>query len=140
MKLLNYCKYLVGKGGWRESPNSEVTLKIQNNYNYGINSQRDITNFNIPKVYVIDDNELNHKINVKKFITFGDFVETFFKRIMLNFKQSHHVKRIVLIFGKYDDISIKFLESHFRRIGQIIKIVLFSKHSTQFSTDYTGFF
>lgn len=51
-----------------------------------------------------------------------------------------NVKRIDLIFDRYDDISIKFLESSFRSKSQIIKNIIISSHPTKIPADCKAFF
>lgn len=139
-EILDYCKYLFDKDGfYRKSPKSELALEIQNNHNCGTNSQQDIIDLNTPKIYIVDGMAPVHQIQLKNFNTFGDFAEAFFKKITVIFTQSD-VKRIDLIFDRYDDISIKFLESSFRSKGQIIKNIIISNHSTKIPTDCKAFF
>ncbi|KAK9876110.1 hypothetical protein WA026_011226, partial [Henosepilachna vigintioctopunctata] len=71
-------------------------------------------------------------------LTFGDFAEVFFKKIM-EFYALPGVKRIDLIFDRYDDISIKFLETKLRIQNQIIKNIIISNDSTKIPTDCKAF-
>lgn len=139
-EILDYCKYLFHNDGfYRKSPKSQLAVEIQNNYNCGTNSQQDIINLNTFKIYIVDGMALVHKIQLNKFKTFGDFAEAFFKKIM-QFFTLPGVKRIDVIFDRYDDISIKFLESSLRSKGQIIKNIIISRHSTNIPAECKAFF
>ncbi|KAK9880751.1 hypothetical protein WA026_013074, partial [Henosepilachna vigintioctopunctata] len=82
-ELLNYCKYLFDSDGfYRKSPKSQLLVEVEKNYNCGTSSQKDVINLNAFKVYIIDGMALVYKIQLKKFNTFGDFAEVFFKKIM----------------------------------------------------------
>lgn len=81
---------------------------------------------------------LVNKIQLNKFNTFGDFAEAFFKKIM-EFFTLPGVKRIDVIFDRYYDISIKFLETKLRSKNQIIKNIIISNHSTNIPTDCKAF-
>ncbi|KAG5898377.1 hypothetical protein JTB14_015808 [Gonioctena quinquepunctata] len=138
-EVFYYCKYLFDNDGfYRKSPKSQLVVEIQKNYICGTSTQQDIINLNTFKIYIVDGMALVHKIQLNNFNTFGDFAEAFFKKIM-QFLTLPDVKRIDVIFDRYDDISIKFLESKLRIKGQIIKNVIISSHSTKIPADCKAF-
>lgn len=61
-------------------------------------------------IHIFDGMALVFIIQLRKYNTFGDFAEAFFKYITSFYSRSN-VERIDVVFDRYDDISIKSMES-----------------------------
>lgn len=139
-EILNYCKYLFdAEGFYRKSPKSQLALEIENNHKCGTNTRQDILNLPFSKIYIVDGMALVHRIQLKNFSTFGDFAQAFFNRIQNLFSQPN-VKRVDIVFDRYDDISIKYLESTLRSKGQMMKNFIISNEHTKIPANCNNFF
>lgn len=139
-EILNYCKYLFdAEGFYRKSPKSELALEIEKNHTCGTNRRQDILNLQSTKIYIVDGMALVHRIQLKNFTTFGEFCEAFFNRIH-NLSLEPNVKRIDIVFDRYDDISIKYLESTLRSKGKRSQTFVISNDHTRIPTNCNNFF
>ncbi|XP_043480323.1 uncharacterized protein LOC122510010 [Leptopilina heterotoma] len=138
-EILDYCKYLFTEDGlYRKSPKATLALEIENNHNCAIESLSNISSLNSSKIYIVDGMSLVHKIQLKKFISFGDFAQAYFSTILL--LHSPDVNRIDVVFDRYDNLSIKFLESELRSKGQHVKKMIILNNSTKIPVDTKSFF
>ena len=80
-----------------------------------------------------------HQTQLYKFSTFGEFAGAFFKKIIGLLSQPY-VQRVDVVFDRYDDISIKFLESKLRAKGQTSSKIIISSSSTKITMNCKEFF
>lgn len=138
-ELLDYCKYLFNaEGFYRKSLKSELALEIKSRHNCATNTRQDVVGLNDPKIYIVDGMALVHQIQLNNFKTFGEFGAAFFQRITNLFSQSN-VQRVDVVFDRYDNVSIKFLESTLRSKGQNIKNIIISSQHTKIPTNSKNF-
>ncbi|GFQ96636.1 hypothetical protein TNCT_690571 [Trichonephila clavata] len=82
---------------------------------------------------------LVHRIQLKNFSTFGDFAKAFFNRI-LNLFSRPNIKRVDIVFDRYDDISIKYLESTLRSKGEMMKNFIILNEHNEIPANCNNFF
>lgn len=137
-EILDYPKYIFDKHGfYRKSQKSSLALEIEKNSNC---TSQDIVHSNInPKIYLVDGMALVYQIQLNKFSTFGDFAAAFFKKVTAFLSQTS-VTRIDVVFDRYDDISIKFVESKLRSKGRNTKQVMITSPLAKIPADCKDFF
>lgn len=118
---------------------SALLTKIKNVHKCENNTFQQLMNSENSKVCIIDGMALVHKIQLKKYNTFGDFAAAFFQNIQ-NLSSQRFVKRIDVVFDGYADVSIKFIESQLRSKGIKPKQIIISSPSTKVPADCKVFF
>lgn len=140
-ELIGYPKYLFNREGYYHKSQKSVLL---NEIVESCNCKTNINLFNLLSsensvVYLIDAMSLVHLINLKNFSTFGDFAAAFYNNINGIFSYSS-VIQVHVVFDRYDEISIKFLESQMRSQASTCAKVKILGPDTKISKDIKNFF
>ena len=124
------------EGFYGISPKSELALEIENN-KCGAITRREVFYLQNFEMFIVW--HLFNEFNLKMSTPLAIFAEAFFKRIQDLFLQSN-VKRLDTIFERYDDISIKYLESTLRSKGKKIKYCVISNDNTKIQSNCNNLF
>ena len=112
-ELLDYPKSLAdSEGFYKKSVKSSLMEEIETRSNCIVNSFDGAT-FSNQKIHIFDGMSIIHSLQLNRYRTFGDFGFAFYKYITY-FYENPNVVRIHVIFDRYDDLNIKYLESLLR--------------------------
>lgn len=112
-ELLNYPKALADTDGfYKKSVKSVLMEEIEKETLCTVTSMTSFSSLN-SKIHLFDGMTVVHRLQLSKHATFGEFATTFFNYVTSYFKKPK-VTRVDIIFDRYDNQSIKFLESALR--------------------------
>lgn len=103
-----------------------MILEIENTLGCdGNHTLQDIICSDNSKIHFVDGMSFVHQIQLKKFSTFVEFTDAFYKKKKYDDFSQTSVEGVD-VFDRYDDIAIKFLDPKLRSRGQNPKQVTIS--------------
>ncbi|KAL7301424.1 hypothetical protein TKK_0005865 [Trichogramma kaykai] len=112
-EILDYPKALADSDGfYKKATRSDLMEEIENRIKCQVDSHQVYSN-NHKKIHIFDGMAIVYLLELKNFNTFEEFAKAFYSYITSYFKDSN-ILRVHVIFDRYDDLGIKYLENLLR--------------------------
>lgn len=112
-ELLSYPKALADADGFFKKPVKSDLMDSIEKITFCSRDYSIINSSANKKVHIFDGMVLVHMMQINKYSTFGEFAASFFNYIVSFFKHGN-VSQIHIVFDRYDNIGIKYVESLLR--------------------------